>query len=72
MWMVKCCNRLPREVGDAPSLATLKVRLDKALSSLIWLKMSLLIAGELDQMTFKGPFQPELFYDSIYFSPLAF
>jgi len=29
---------------NAPSLETFKVRLDGALSSLVWLKMSLLIA----------------------------
>jgi len=46
--VVKPWHRLPREVGDAPFLETLKVRLDKALSNLIELKMSLLIAGELD------------------------
>jgi len=41
-------NRLPREVADAPSLETLKVRLDGALSNLIKPKMSLLTAGGLD------------------------
>ncbi|KFW69664.1 hypothetical protein AS28_01033, partial [Pygoscelis adeliae] len=33
--VVKHWHRLPREVVDAPSLATFKVRLDRALSSLI-------------------------------------
>ncbi|KFW01656.1 hypothetical protein N327_11723, partial [Fulmarus glacialis] len=33
--VVKHWNRLPREVIDAPSLETIKVRLDRALSSLI-------------------------------------
>ncbi|KFW04746.1 hypothetical protein N327_05248, partial [Fulmarus glacialis] len=33
--VVKHWNRLPREVVDAPSLETLKVRLDGALSNLI-------------------------------------
>ena len=42
---------------DAPSLKTFKARLDKALSNLIYLCMSLFIAGELDWMTFNGPFQ---------------
>jgi len=42
---VKHWNRLPREVVGAPSLETFKARLDRALSNLIWLKMSLLIAG---------------------------
>jgi len=38
-------NRLPREVGDAPFLGTFQIRLDGALSNLIQLKMSLLMAG---------------------------
>ncbi|KFQ76785.1 hypothetical protein N335_07959, partial [Phaethon lepturus] len=35
MRVVKHWHRLPREVVDAPSLATFKVRLDGALSTLI-------------------------------------
>ncbi|KFV96554.1 hypothetical protein N327_06030, partial [Fulmarus glacialis] len=35
MRVVKHWHRLPREVVDAPSLETFKVRLDGALSSLI-------------------------------------
>ncbi|KFV45113.1 hypothetical protein N341_08608, partial [Tyto alba] len=35
MKVVKHWDRLPREVVDAPSLETLKVRLDWALSNLI-------------------------------------
>ncbi|KFQ61064.1 hypothetical protein N334_13409, partial [Pelecanus crispus] len=35
MRVVKHWNRLPKEVVEAPSLATLKVRLDGALSTLI-------------------------------------
>jgi len=46
--VVKPLHRLPREMGDAPSLETFKVRLDGALSNLIQLKMSLLVAGGLD------------------------
>jgi len=42
---MKCWNRLPREVIDAPSPETFKVTLDGALSNLILVKMSLLIAG---------------------------
>ena len=63
--MVKHWKVLPREVGDVPSLETFKARLDGALSNLIWLKMSLPIAGGLDWMTFKGPFHPKAFYDSM-------
>jgi len=47
MRVVKHWHRLPREVVDAPSLETFKVRLDRALSNLVWLKMSLLTAGAL-------------------------
>lgn len=55
--MVKHWERLLREGVDAPALKTSKGRLDGILSNLIWLKMSLTMAGELDQMTSKGPFQ---------------
>ncbi|PKU43377.1 hypothetical protein llap_6321 [Limosa lapponica baueri] len=37
----------------------------QALSKLIELKMSLLIVEKLDKMTFKGPFQLKIFYDSM-------
>ncbi|KFQ71740.1 hypothetical protein N335_07922, partial [Phaethon lepturus] len=33
--VVKHWNKLPREVVDAPSLETLQIRLDRALSNLI-------------------------------------
>jgi len=46
--VVRHWNRLPRKVVEAPSLETLKTRLDGALSNLIQLKMSLLTAGGLD------------------------
>lgn len=42
--MVKQCHRLPKEVVDAPFLGMFKVRLDRALSDLPQLKMSLLTA----------------------------
>jgi len=48
MRVVKHRHRLPREVVDVPPLETFKGRLDGALSNLIKLKMSLLIAGVLD------------------------
>jgi len=63
--VVKQWHRLPREVGDAPSPETFRARLDGALSNLIQLKMSLLMARGLDWMTFKSPFQTKLFYDSV-------
>ena len=34
--VVRCWNRLPREVVDAPSLDVLKARLDGALVSVVW------------------------------------
>ncbi|KAK4811729.1 hypothetical protein QYF61_005297 [Mycteria americana] len=45
MSVVKHWRRLPREVVDAPSLETFQGRLDGAPSNLIYLNMSLLIAG---------------------------
>ena len=48
MRVVKHWHRLPREVVDAPSLETFRVRSEGALSDLIELKMSLLIAGGVD------------------------
>jgi len=48
MRVVQQWHRLPGEVVDAPSLETSKARLDGALSNLIQLKMSLLMAGGLD------------------------
>lgn len=40
-------EQLPREVVDAPSLETFKVRLEGALGNPIQLKMPLLIAGKV-------------------------
>lgn len=45
MMVMNYWKRLQREVVDVPSLETFHVRLDRALSSLIQLKMFLLIAG---------------------------
>ena len=64
-------HRLPQEVVDAPSLEAFKVRLDGALSNLIELKTSLLSAGWLGWMAFKGPSQPKAFYDSVITSSIA-
>lgn len=43
--VVKHWHRLFGEVVDAPPLRTSKVRFDAAWSELIWLEMSLLMAG---------------------------
>ena len=65
MRVVRHWHRLRREVGDAPSLETFQVRLDGALSNLIELKMSLLMAGGWTRWPLKGPFSPKPFYDSM-------
>jgi len=49
----------------APSLAGFKARLDGALSTLGWWKMSLLMAGGLEPDELSGPFQPKPSYDSM-------
>jgi len=46
--MVRPWHRLPREVVAAPSPAVFKARLDRALSSLVWWKVSLPVAGGLE------------------------
>ena len=48
MRVVRPWHRLPREAVAALSLAVLKARLDGALSSLVWWKMSLLMVGGLE------------------------
>ena len=45
--VAKHWNGLSREVVEAPSLEIFKTRLVRALSNLVWLKMSLLTAGGL-------------------------
>jgi len=45
MRVVRHRHRLSREAVDAPSLEVLKVRLDGALSNLLWWKVSLRMAG---------------------------
>ena len=49
MRVVKHWHRLPRAPVAAPSLAVFKARLDGALSNLVWWKMSLIMAGGLEQ-----------------------
>jgi len=48
MRVVRHGNRLPREAVAAPSLAVCKARLDGSLSSLVWWKVSLPMAGRLE------------------------
>jgi len=42
--VVKRWHRLPREAVGAPSLEAFKVRLDRALGSLVWWVVTLFIA----------------------------
>jgi len=46
--VVRPWPRLPREAVAAPSLAVFKARLDGALSSLVWWKVSLPMAGGVE------------------------
>ena len=66
--MVRCRNRLPGEVVDAPSLEVYKTMLDGALGNLvyceIWRLVALPMVGELELDDPWGLFQPEPFYDS--------
>lgn len=64
MRVAKHWHRVPRAVVDAPSLETFMVRVCRAWNILIWLKMSLFFAGDLDWVTFKSLLQPKLFCDS--------
>jgi len=48
MRVMRHCNKLPREVVDAPSLAVFKARLDGALSNLVQWKVSLSKAAGLE------------------------
>jgi len=48
MRVVRPWHRLPREAVGAPCLAVFKARLDGALSNLVWWKVSLPMAGELE------------------------
>ena len=48
MRVVRPWHRLPREAVDSPSLAVFKASLDGALSNLVWWKVSLPVAGELE------------------------
>jgi len=58
MRVVKHWHRLPRAPVAAPSLAVFKARLDGALSNLVWWKMSLIMAGELEPDDLTVPSNP--------------
>ena len=46
--MVRCWNRLPRDVVDAPSLEVFQVRLDGTLGGLVYCLATLPLAGGLE------------------------
>jgi len=56
---VRPWHRLPREAVDAPFLEAFKARLDEALGSLFWWKVSISMEGglEMDYLKFSS------FYD---------
>ncbi|KAK4815657.1 hypothetical protein QYF61_005219 [Mycteria americana] len=58
-------NKLPREVVEAPSLETFKVRLEWGSEQPDLVQAVPALAGVLDYMTCKGPFQSKPFYDSM-------
>jgi len=49
MRVVRHWHRLPREAVATLSLAVFKARLDGALSTLVWCKVSLAMAGRLER-----------------------
>jgi len=48
MRVVRCWHRLPRETLDVPSLEVFKARLDGTLSDLVYWKVHLPMAGDLE------------------------
>jgi len=58
MRLVRPQHRLPTEVVAVPSLAGLKPSLDGVLSSLVWWKGSLPMAGGWNMMIYKVPSNP--------------
>lgn len=61
--MVKLWNRFPREVVDVPSLEISKVWGRQDLKQPAVVEDASVHHGSLDQITFKGVFQPYLFFD---------
>lgn len=64
MRLAKHWHRWSTEMLDASFLETFKVRMDRALSSLIFLEMSLCTAG-IWTRCFEDPFQHKSFCDSM-------
>jgi len=58
--MVRHWHGLPREAVAAPSLAAFKARLDGALSTLVWWKVSLPMADGWNWMICEVPSKPNL------------
>jgi len=56
--VVRCWNRLPREIVDAPSLEAFKARLNGIVGSLIWWVATLNMAGGLELYYLKVPSNP--------------
>jgi len=56
--VVEPWHGLPRGVVDTPSLGTFQARLDGALSTLVWLEMSLLTAGGWNRWSSQVPSHP--------------
>ena len=59
------CDRLPKEVVDAPSLEAFGAGLGVALGGLVWWLAALRMAGGLRLGDRCGPFQPGPFCDSM-------
>ena len=68
--VVRPWPRLPREVGDAPSLEPFQAGLDGALSTLSWLVPA--HGRGLDWMALKSPFPPKPVCDSMKTSTTSF
>lgn len=63
--MVKHQHKLPRDVMDAQSMETFKVRLEIAQSPDLGENVPAHCRGQMDQMTSEGHFQTKLFCDSM-------
>ena len=59
-------DRLPRAVVTASSLPEFKKCLDNALRHGVWFWVGPVWSQELDLMIIVGPFQPRIFYDSMF------